>query len=80
MIWFLKHMQHAFKVVSPYAGSYAKLKPAQLFKQSEQSKNREYFERVLRVEHGDFTPLVFTCAGGIAPQSQMVLKTPSREN
>ena len=70
-------MRHAFfdiKVVSPYAGSYANLKPAALFRQSEQSKNREYRERILQVEHGDFTPLVFTCAGGIAPQSQMVLK------
>lgn len=74
---FYKHMRHAFfdiKVVSPYAGSYANLKPAALFRQSEQSKNREYRERILQVEHGDFTPLVFTCAGGIAPQSQMVLK------
>ena len=35
---------------------------------------REYRARILEVEHADFTPLVFTCAGGIAPQSQMMLK------
>ena len=74
---FYKHMRQAYfdiKVVSPYAKSNMNLKPAQLFRNAELSKNREYRERILQVEHGDFTPLVFTCAGGIAPQSQMVLK------
>jgi hypothetical protein len=62
------------KVVSPFARSYSRLKPAQLFKQAEGAKIREYRERILMVEHGDFTPLVFTCTGGIAPQSHFVLK------
>jgi hypothetical protein len=62
------------KVVSPFARSYAHLKPAQLFHQAERAKIREYRERILEVEHGDFTPLVFTCSGGMAPQSQTVLK------
>ena len=62
------------KVVSPFARSYCNLKPAQLFKQAERAKIREYRERILNVEHGDFTPLVFTCSGGMAPQSHFVLK------
>ena len=61
-------------MVSPFARNYAHLKPAQLFQQAEKSKIREYRERMLEVEHGDFTPLVFTCSGGMAPQSQIVLK------
>jgi len=62
------------KVVSPFARSYANLKPAQLFKMAEKAKIREYRARILEVEHGDFTPLVFTCTGGMAPQCHLVMK------
>jgi hypothetical protein len=62
------------KVVSPFARSYAHMKAAALFRMAERSKIREYRERIRNVEHGDFTPLVFTCAGGMAPQSHFVLK------
>src|SRR6185437_13029785 len=62
------------KVVSPFARSNAHLSPAQLFKNAERSKNREYKERIRNVEHADFNPLVFTCSGGMAPQSHLVLK------
>ena len=41
---------------------------------AEKAKQREYKERIEQVEHGDFTPLVFTCSGGIAPQSSMMPK------
>ena len=74
---FWSNMRQAYfdvKVVSPFARSYCNLKPAQLFKQAERAKIREYRERILNVEHGDFTPLVFTCSGGMAPQSHFVLK------
>ena len=62
------------KVVSPFARSNAHLSPAQLFKTAERSKVREYKERILNVEHADFNPLVFTCSGGMAPQSHLVVK------
>jgi hypothetical protein len=74
---FWSNMRQAFfdvKVVSPFARSYARMKPAALFKMAEKSKIREYRERIRNVEHGDFNPLVFTCAGGMAPQSHLVLK------
>ena len=61
-------------MVSPFARSYVNLKPEQLFKQAEKTKIREYGERIREVEHGDFTPLVFTCTGGMAPQSSLVIK------
>ena len=35
---------------------------------------REYGERIREVEHGDFTPLVFTCSGGMSPQCSMMIK------
>lgn len=50
------------------------MKPAQLFKMAENVKIREYRERIREVEHADFNPLVFTCAGGMAPQCHLVLK------
>ena len=45
-----------------------------LFRLAEKSKIREYRERIRDVEHSDFNPLVFTCCGGMAPQSHLVLK------
>ena len=61
-------------MVSPYARSNAHLSPEALFRQAELSKKRQYGQRIQNVEHGDFTPLVFTCTGGIGPQSQIVLR------
>jgi hypothetical protein len=62
------------KVVTPYARSYLKLTPPALYQCMEKIKNREYRARINEVEHADFTPLVFTTAGGMAPKSQIVLK------
>ena len=63
-----------FKVVSPYSRSYSSMTTASLFRMAENSKIREYAERIRDVEHGDFNPLVFTTAGGMAPQCQVVVK------
>ena len=35
---------------------------------------REYGQRIKEIEHADFNPLAFTCTGGMAPQSPLVLK------
>ena len=45
-----------------------------MFNKAERTKIREYKERILKVENADFHPLVFTCTGGMAPQSHMVVK------
>ena len=74
---FWRKMRTAYfdvKVVSPYAKSYARMSTSTLFRMAEQAKTREYEERIRNVEHGDFNPLVFTTAGGMAPQSQIVVK------
>jgi hypothetical protein len=79
---FWSNMRQAYfdvKVVSPFARSNAQLEPAQLFKNAERSKIREYKERIRNVEHGDFTPLVFTCSGGMAPQTQLTMKKLAEE-
>ena len=62
------------KIVSPMARSYSSKTSAQLFRDAENAKNREYSERIRQVEHADFNPLVFTTAGGMAPQCHLVVK------
>ena len=39
-----------------------------IFRQHEQAKKREYNERILEVEHGSFTPLVFGTNGGMGEE------------
>ena len=49
----------------PNADSYKDLTPKQLYRQQEEKK-RKYATRVLDVEQGTFTPLVFSTTGGMA--------------
>ena len=37
-------------------------------------KNRQYSRRVLEVEHGSFTPLVFSAYGGCSPETERFIK------
>ena len=53
------------KVFNPYAKSYRKRPQPQVFSQLEQSKRRAYEERIRDVEHGTFTPLIFSATGGL---------------
>ena len=50
----------------PNAGSYKDLTIQQLYRKHEHEKKRLYANRVLEVEEGTFTPLVFTTTGGMA--------------
>ena len=46
----------------------------QIFKSHEANKKREYLERILNIEHGVFTPLIFGTNGGMGKECQMFLK------
>ena len=50
----------------PNADSYRDLTPKQIWKKHENEKKRQYAERVMEIEQGTFTPLVFTTIGGMA--------------
>ena len=50
------------------ADSYRELSPKQILQLHENEKKRQYSRRVLEVEQGTFTPLVFTSAGGMADE------------
>ena len=62
------------KVVSPFARSNLNKPHKTLFHEAEQQKDREYKARINQIEQADFTPLVFTTAGGMAPRMQLFLK------
>ena len=64
---------------SPFARSNRGRSLAKLFQENEQRKNREYKQRILQVEHGDFSPLVFATTGGMGPQAKAVVKQLSKQ-
>ena len=43
------------------------------FRIHENAKKREYLQRVLEIEHGTFTPLVFGTNGGVGEECQRFL-------
>ncbi len=75
---FWRRSQSAFfdmRVFYPYARSYLARKSLQaVFQSHEKAKRREYGERILQVEHGSFTPLVFSAAGGMGPEAAVFVK------
>ena len=54
------------RVFNPLAQTYSNQTLKSAHKSNENSKKREYAERILNVEHGTFTPLVFSCLGGMS--------------
>ena len=56
------------RVFNPLAQSYSNQTLKSAHKSNENSKKREYAERVTNVEHGSFTPLVFSCLGGMSTE------------
>ena len=57
-------------VFHPNADSYRNLSPKQIYCQHENEKKRKYATRVLEVEKGTFTPLVFSTTGGMGEECQ----------
>ena len=48
--------------------------PAEIFKEQEDEKKRKYQQRVLDVEMGSFTPLIFGTNGGIGTEYNRLLQ------
>ena len=68
---FWKRQRSAFfdvRVCYPNAGSYRDLDLKQIYKQHENDKKRLYTQRVMDVEQGTFTPLVFITTGGMGEE------------
>ena len=58
------------RVYHPNTDSYRDLTPNQVYKRHEDEKKRKYASRVLEVEQGTFTPLVFMTTGGMSDECQ----------
>ena len=56
------------RVCLPNADSYRDFTSKQIYKKHENEKKRQYAERVMEIEQGTFTPLVFTTTGGMADE------------
>ena len=59
-------------VFNPYAQTHCNTPLAHCYRKHELEKKRVYKERVREVEHGTFSPLVFTTAGGLGPTAAAV--------
>jgi len=68
---FWRRGQNAFfdvRVTNPDCASQVNSSIPSILKKHEEEKKREYSERVMQIEQGTFTPLVFTTTGSMGPE------------
>ena len=68
---FWENQRSAFfdvRVFHPNADSYRDLELQQIYRNHENEKKRLYSRRALDIEHGTFTPLIFTSTGGMGKE------------
>ncbi len=73
------------KIFNPFAKTYLNMNLESAFRTNEKSKKREYNERVVRVEHGSFTPVVLSSCGGFGVEtsrfiSKLIKKTSEKKD
>ena len=56
------------RIMHPNSPSYRDKKPEQVYIQHEREKKRMYNQRVLQIEKGSFTPLIFSTTGGMGAE------------
>ena len=61
-------------VFNPFAPSYRNAPLAQGYRRNELEKKRAYDQRVREIEHGSFSPLVFSTTGGMGTTATVVYK------
>ena len=62
------------RVFYPHARCYRSKPLKSLFRKMEGDKKRDYGQRIIEVEHGSFTPLVFSACGGMGQEASVVVK------
>ena len=63
------------KVFNPFAQSNWSKKIPDMYTHHEHLKKAEYNDRIMQVDKGTFTPMIFSCSGGAAPEATKCLKT-----
>jgi len=66
-------------VFNPVARRYRNSKISKACETNEKEKKRQYNQRVLDIEHGSFTPVVFTAMGGMGREAKAFYKRLSRK-
>ena len=72
-----KDRQRAFfdiRVFNPFTQSHCNNPLEKCHRRQEMEKKRKYEERIREIEHGSFSPLVFTTAGGMGATATVVYK------
>ena len=70
--------QRAFfdvRVFNPFAPTHLQSSLAKCFDNNEREKKRKYNQRVIQLEHGTFSPLIFTPYGGVSRETEHFIKT-----
>ena len=70
---FWRRGQNAFidvRVTNPGAATQSQKSIEKILQEHEREKKRAYNERIMNVEHGTFTPLVFTVLGGMGQENE----------
>ncbi len=62
------------RVFYPHASSYRTRSITSLYRRFEADKKRAYSERINSIEHGYFTPLVFSACGGMGREAAVAIK------
>lgn len=74
---FWQRGQRAFfdvRVFNPFASSHVNQNLQKVFCKNEKEKKRKYNQRVIEIEHGSFTPLVFSSHGGCSRETERFIK------
>ena len=74
--WGDRHQRAFFdvRVFNPLAPSNCRSSLTSTYRHHETQKRRCYEQRVREIEHGSFTPLVFSATGGMAPGATIMYK------
>ena len=70
---FWRKAQNAFfdvRVTNANSASQQRMALSKVLEKHEQEKKRNYNERIMNIEHGSFTPLVYSINGGVGPETQ----------
>ena len=79
---FWQRRERAFfdiRVFNPFAKSHLNQKLDTAFSSNENEKKRHYNQRIIEVEHGSFSPLVFSPYGGNVREAERFLTEPAQK-
>src|SRR5579863_3307048 len=68
-----------FRIVYPFASSYLKLAPAELYDHVAHLRKMEYEQRINQVDNGSFTPMIILSTGGMGAEMTIAMKHLARK-